>query len=209
MKKSSPVVVAGIALLLLGPASVQPISQTPTPGSIDLIGMFGPRGIVRDSNDDGLADSVAARVVVPALPALEDSAAAINIAGRLGFETTSMTLPIVWRDNAVPQAASIELPILVGRSNRFVRALIDRGELSVADLQPGQGLIAVARSPLGGADGLIVVGGDDKGTLAAANVLAARLPRLWNMSGVTLAGLSDQVTRYLSARGVTARSSVQ
>jgi Zinc carboxypeptidase len=209
MKKSSPVVFAGIALLLLGPASVQPISQAPTPGSIDLIGMFGPRGIVRDSNDDGLADSVAARVVVPALPALEDSAAAINIAGRLGFETTSMTLPIVWRDNALPQAASIELPILVGRSNRFVRALIDRGELSVADLQPGQGIITVARSPLGGADGLIVVGGDDKGTLAAANVLAARLPRLWNMSGITLAGLSDQVTRYLSARGVSARSSVQ
>ena len=121
MKTFSPVVYAGIALLLLGPASVQPISQTPTPGSIDLIGMFGPRGIVRDSNDDGLADSVAARVIVPALPALEDSAAAINIAARLGFETTSLTLPLVWRDNAVPQPAAIELPILVGRTQQ-VRA---------------------------------------------------------------------------------------
>jgi hypothetical protein len=210
MKNSSPVVfAAGIALLLLGPASVQPISQTPATGSTDLAGMFGPRGIVRDSNEDGIADSVAARVVVPATPAFEDSAAAINIAGRLGFETTSMTLPLVWRDNAVPQPAGIELPILVGRANRFVRTLIDRGELSIADLQPGQGVIAVARSPLGGADGLVVVGGDDKGTLAAANVLASRLPRLWNMSGITLGGLSDQVTRYLSTRGISARSSVQ
>jgi hypothetical protein len=209
MKKSSPVVCAGIALLLLGPASVQPISQAPAAGSIDLTGMFGPRGIVRDSNEDGIADSVAARVVVPSTPSLEDSAAAINIAGRLGFETTSMTLPIVWRDSAVPQPAAIELPILVGRSNRFVRTLIDRGALSIGDLQPGQGVIAVVRAPLGGADGLVVVGGDDKGTLAAANVLAARLPRLWNMSGITLGGLSDQVTRYLSSRGINARSAVQ
>jgi len=54
-------------------------------------------GAVRDTNGDGLADSVAARVIVPAEPAVEDIQAAANIAGRLGFETTALSLPIVWR----------------------------------------------------------------------------------------------------------------
>ena len=55
---------------------------------------------------------------------------------------------------------------------------------------------------------MVIAGGDDKGTLAAANVVAARLPRLWNMSGITLAGLSDHVARHLNAKGVTTRPAV-
>ena len=49
-------------------------------------------GAVRDTNGDGLADAVVARVVLPAEPAIEDVQAAANIAGRLGFETTALTL---------------------------------------------------------------------------------------------------------------------
>src|SRR5947209_8626206 len=52
-------------------------------------------GAVRDTNGDGLADSIAARVIVPAEPTVEDIQAAANIAGRLGFETTALTLPVV------------------------------------------------------------------------------------------------------------------
>ena len=62
-------------------------------------------GAVRDTNGDGLADSVAARVIVPADPAVEDIQAAANIAGRLGFETTALSLPIVWRVPEVTQPA--------------------------------------------------------------------------------------------------------
>ena len=57
-------------------------------------------GAVRDTNGDGLADAVAARVVVPAEPTIEDVQGAANIAGRLGFETTALTLPIVVGDLA-------------------------------------------------------------------------------------------------------------
>src|SRR5204862_4139840 len=52
-------------------------------------------GAVRDTNGDGLADSVAARVILPAEPTVEDIQAAANIAGRLGFETTALSLPVV------------------------------------------------------------------------------------------------------------------
>jgi hypothetical protein len=198
-------ILAGLALLLIGPASTRPSGQTPPALVTDLVTLFGPAGIVRDVNSDGLADSVAARVIVPTAPSVEEATAAANVAARLGFETSSLTLPVVLRDRDVAQGKAIELPILIGRGNSVVQRLLSKGELSLAALAPGQGLIAVVPSPLGGADGMAIVGGDDKGTLAAANVVAARLPRLWNMTGITLTAVADQVSRYLSARGITSR----
>jgi hypothetical protein len=100
------------------------------------------------------------------------------------------------------------VPILIGRGNGLVRKLAERRDVSLEGLRPGQGLIAAVRSPLGGGDGLVIVGGDDKGTLAAANVVAARLPRMWNMTGVTVTGVTEQVTRFLRSKGVDARQAV-
>src|SRR4029078_926956 len=61
-------------------------------------------GAVRDTTADGLADTVPARVILPADPTVEDIQAAANIAGRLGFETTALSLPIVLRGPDVAQA---------------------------------------------------------------------------------------------------------
>jgi hypothetical protein len=187
-------------------AAPSPSAQNVNGASPDLTSLFGPRGVVRDTNADGINDAVAARIIVPSAPSREDSLAAANLAARLGFETTSMSLPLVISDRAVTQPASIELPIVIGRSNSIVAKLTAAGALDLQSLSPGQGLIAAVRSPLGGGDGLVIVGADDKGTLAAATHVASRLPRMWNMSGVTLAGLADQVTRALRGKGLDARS---
>ncbi len=168
----------------------------------------GERGLVLDSNGDGLADMVAARVIVPAKATPEDTAAATNISARVGFETNSMSLPIAMTDRDPGVNDSILVPILIGRTNAVVTQLAARGDVDLKALSQGQGLIAVVRSPLGGADGVVIVGGDDAGTLAAANVLAGRLPRLWNMSGITLSGVADQVAGTLSASGIQARNVV-
>ncbi len=161
-------------------------------------------GAVRDTNGDGLADAVVARVIVPAKPSREDVAGATTIAARLGYETSALTLPIVVRDGDVPQAASVGLPILVGRENEFIKKLVSQGTLDIKALKPGQGLVAIVRSPLGGPDGVAVVGGDDAGTLAAAIELGARLPRVWTMAGTTLDSVMDGATKYLQSKGVSA-----
>jgi hypothetical protein len=183
----------------------EPQAQAPVrrADAVDLAAFFAARGMVRDGNGDGIADSVAARVIVPAAPSLEDSTAAANLAGRLGFETSALTLPLVVADGA--GTAGVDVPILVGRTNAITRRLVDRGDVSLASLSAGQGLIAAVRAPLGGGDGLVIAGGDDKGTLAAANLVASRLPRLWNMTGITLGGASEQVARYLRGKGVDVR----
>jgi hypothetical protein len=159
-------------------------------------------GAVRDTNGDALSDTVVARVIVPAQPTSDEAEAAANISARLGFETTGLTLPIVLRDSEVSSPAAIGLPVLVGRENAFVKKLVERGAVDIKSLAPGQGLISVVESPLGGPDGLVVVGGDDAGTLAAGVELSARLPRLWNMTGITLTGIEQQTQQFLRSRAV-------
>jgi hypothetical protein len=182
-----------------------PSAQGVNGTSPDLVSFFGPRGLVRDANGDGLADTLAARVIVPAAPSREDSLAAANIAARLGFETTSLSFPVVITERGVTQPAAIEAPIFIGRSNAIVAKLTAAGVIDLQTLTAGQGIIAAVRSPLGGADGLVIAGADDNGTLAAGTEMAARLPRLWNMSGVTLTGVAEQVTRWLQSRGLQPR----
>lgn len=160
-------------------------------------------GALRDTNGDGLADVVAARVVLPAEPAIEDVQAAANIAGRLGFETTALTLPVVLRAPDVSQPAAIAVPIVIGRSNQFIARLAERGVIDLKPLKKGQGLLAVVPSPLGGPDGIVVVGGDDEGTLNAANQLAVNLPRLWGAAGARVGQAESQAGAYLKSRAVS------
>src|SRR5262249_13123463 len=167
-----------------------------------LTALVGPHSLTRDTNGDSLADAVAARVVVPASPALADVEVATNLAARLGYETTALTLPLVVRDADVAQPAEIAVPILVGRGNRFVQRLVEAEAVAITSLKPGERLIAAVHSPLGRGDGLVVAGGDDEGTLNAGVELAARLPRVWGMTGITLPAVEEQATRYLHSRGV-------
>src|SRR5256885_12602966 len=178
--------------------------QADTPPTRSVTAIVG-QGLTRDTNGDGLADAVAARVVVPASPTIGEVEAATNLAARLGYETTALTLPLVVRDTDVAQPTSIAVPILVGRTNRFVQQLVGAKALDLATLKPGQGLIAAVASPLGGGDGLGVVRGDDAGTVNAGVELAARLPGVWGMNGIALPGIEDQAVRHLRAYGVQAR----
>jgi hypothetical protein len=173
--------------------------------------VFEPGAATRDTNADGWADDVVARVIVPPAPTAGDIEAATNLAGRLGFETMAATLPIVLRegegaakDNAA--AAAIGFPILVGRDNTLVRKLASAGAIDLSTLQPGQGLIATVKSPFGGADGLIVAGADDEGTRAAGIELAARLPRLWTMNGISLPAIETQAASYLRSKNIPVAS---
>lgn len=193
------------ALALTGLAIVatdQPHAASPAAGEPSTLAAIWnlADGVVRDTNGDTLADAVAARVIVPAAPTVREIQAASNLAGRLAFETTALSLPIVVPDSSSPPAGT--LPILIGASNAFVTRLASDGVIDLKPLKKGQGLITVVRSPIGAGPALVVAGSDDEGTLAAGNVVAGRLPRLWNMTGITLSGIEEQVARYLRSRRV-------
>jgi hypothetical protein len=108
---------AGLACAMAGAIGiVRPAPSAQAAEALDLTALFNPTsGAVRDTNGDGIPDTIAARVIVPASPAHEDVEGAATIAGRLGYETSAMTLPVVVRDTDVSQPGGIALPILVGR----------------------------------------------------------------------------------------------
>ncbi len=58
--------------------------------------------IVQDTNGDQLADAVCGHVVVASLPTAAENTAAANLAARIGYETTALTLPIVVRGSVPP-----------------------------------------------------------------------------------------------------------
>ncbi|PYQ80292.1 MAG: hypothetical protein DMG03_23345 [Acidobacteria bacterium] len=201
MKPRLLLLATAAALTCLAPAIHTPVrADARRPPS--LTALVGRNALTRDTYGDGLPDSVAARVTVPSAPALADIEAATNLAARLGYDTTALSLPIVVRDNEVEQPSAVAAPILVGRENRFIKQLIDTRVIDIAVLKPGQGLIAAVASPLGGGDGLVVVGGDDEGTVNAGVELAARLPRVWGMTGIALPAIEEQAVRYLRSRGI-------
>ena len=192
-----------LAVLALAAATLSPISflTAQVPGVPGFEALFDVQtGIVRDTNGDGLADAIAARVIVPDAPSVEDMMVAANVAGRLGFETTAMTLPVVLRSSD-PAAASAALPIFIGRTNPRIVELAQRGVIDLKSLEKGQGLLAMV-APLG----VVIAGADDAGTLAAGNVLAAYLPRLWGATGARLDHAQDALKVFLAAHGVRATS---
>lgn len=160
---------------------------------------------VRDTNGDGLADDIVARVILPETPSLEDVQAAGNIAARIGYETTAASLPVTLLDSAVG-STPVGLPILVGNNNRFVAALVAQGRVDLGSLSPGQGLVALVPDAVNGRPGLVVAGADDAGTLAASLQVAARLPHLWNKTGISLDAIERSVLEYLADQGVSAEA---
>lgn len=203
-RRSSAVGVLLVLLALLGISSLEsaaiPDGSMP-PGLTDL---FGAGGFVQDTNGDGLADAVAARIIVSAKPALEDVMSAANIAARLGFETTALSLPLVLRDTDLARLPQGALPILIGRENSVIKALEGEGAIALNSLNPGQGLVSLVSVLPGKIPAVAIAGKDDEGTLAAALELAARLPRAWSMSGISLSDIEAQALQYLRGKGMTA-----
>jgi hypothetical protein len=120
----------------------------------DLASLFGlSHGLVRDTNADGLADMVAARVIVPAQPTAEDTQAAIAIAARLGFRdhgADAAACPSRRRNPLIRRSPSAD-PDRAGE--QILIRLVSRAR-SISSRSSGQGLIAHVRHC--GADGSAV-----------------------------------------------------
>ncbi len=188
--------VAMLGLAAFGRPDARLLAQARAEDGLAVV--FDPAaGVVRDTNGDGLPDLVASRVVVPDEPAEEDVLVAANLAGRLGFETVALTLPLVVRVRDIQPGDRMDLPLIVGRSNPYITALVGSGAISLDGIDEGQGLVALVPSPWGGGHAVAIAGGDDEGTLAAGNAFAAYGPRLWGASGSRYGDAERQVAEYL------------
>ncbi len=153
-----------LGVLGAGPAEAQPES---------LATLYEPGGVVEDTNGDGFADGVTARIVLSDAPSAAEVALASEIAARLGLETMALDLPL-------PDDAGIAIGV-------GDEALASLGLTGGAALPAGRGAVE-----LHSGDGDVVVavrGGDAAGLEAAAGWLAGRAPQIFRAQGDALGDL--------------------
>src|SRR6266487_2622697 len=174
---------------LIGPrTSVQ--TQQGVTASPDLATLFTPGGILQDRNGDGVIDFVNARFVLGERPSAEDVCAAADVAARLGFETMAMNLPL--SSTPEPGAAAF----IIGRDGARRAGLTPP---ALAALKPGDGIVMTAMDR--GTPAILVAGADAAGTMAAAELVAARLPHVWDPEGPSLTQVAADVRRVLTGAG--------
>jgi hypothetical protein len=145
---------------------------------LDLQSLFTPQGLLRDTDGDGIADGIRARLYVAAGPA--PTAAAIEIAARLGLEVTGLTLPIAW------PLAALERGAPPGVVPIRIELCEDPTETGRIRLQDGQ---------------LAITGGSAASLVAAARYLAAHHPEPELPAGVTEMVIGLDGTRSVLVAG--------
>lgn len=157
---------------------------------LSLSSLYAPGAALEDTNGDGVADRVRARIVLGEAPSAAEVAAAGEIAARLGLETLAMDLPL---------GDETGLAIAVGNG-----ALPSVGAPGGPSLSAGRGAVAVLEGAAGPV--VAVLGGDDAGLAAAAAWLAGRAPRVFRAEGATLGEIEGAVTESAGDDAAGART---
>lgn len=187
-----------VASSLAMPALGQGASGTPS--LLEDPFRIGP--LLRDTNSDAIPDAVCAQILVPDHPDEAENAAAANLAARLGYESSGITLPVV---TTVGGAGSFHAQC----DPKAVLLWVGRGAIPANEAALLDPLLATLQLGEGGvfalADGLAFVGTDSLGLLAAANAYAARAPFQWSVPGPRIAEIAEAINAKLSAARLNAR----
>jgi len=152
--------------------------------------------MVVDTNGDKIADAVCGHVLLPKSPDAAENTAAANLAARLGYETSALTLPLV---ATKPVADGSFCPkdtmnLWVGREAMADAPLSG----TIAELQIGEGGVFLVKG------GLLFAGADAAGLLAAADGYSAHAPYQWSVTGERLQAIARTVNARLREQKVDA-----
>lgn len=155
------------SLLLLLPCAIYAFAQDLGPESL-LENAFRMGSILQDTNNDHIPDAVCGHIIVPQSPNTAENVAAANLAARLGYETTGITLPLVTgpAGKVGTSCASGVTNVWVGNS-AIPSADAPWVQKAISGLQIGEGGVFVLNK------GLAIVAADEVGLMAAANAYAA------------------------------------
>src|SRR5579863_4287760 len=133
---------------------------------------FATGWMLTDSNQDGIADFIHGKIVVPAQPSAAENAAAANLAARVAYGSTGLTPPLVV--NATADAGDGPR-IFIGRPAPGISLEKEEGGVFAMD------------------GNLTVFAGDDAGLEAAADAYSSRAPYQWRAGGEKLSAIAGAV----------------
>ncbi len=189
MRRAPFVVILALATLSVPVHSRVAAQSAPAPGHLG--DPFAPGWMIVDTNGDGVADAVVGAVVVPDAPTAADNAAAADVAARLAFGSTGLTLPLVVRAGDAARAApGPRFFVGAAAAPASIRSQI---EPLVALLTANEGGVFAA-----GAD-LVLAGKDAAGLQAAAEAYCARAPYQWALKGDALSSIAPAINKALES----------
>lgn len=147
--------------------------------------------VLEDTNADNIVNFLRGHVVVPAEPTAAENAAAANLAARLGYETTGLTMPVV---KTAAEAARTQSGAMIFVGSEALPEPVSSALAPLVSLMgTGEGGVFLT------GDDLAVVGTDAPGLLAAATDFAARSPYQWATTGDKIEIIAKGVNEAFAA----------
>ena len=166
--------------------------------NFDLSTFYANEGALADSDNNLIPD----RVDVLLSAEGDGAEGIIDLAARLGLESTGISLPIARTAKDLTAPASEPILVLIGTSHPVVEQLIKDGKWQAPSLQPGEGLIQLVKKAFGEKSALVVTGGDATGLRRAVSQLAETFPHIWQRGKdrTTLEDVEEDVRRFVAGR---------
>ena len=165
--------------------------------SLDLSSLYANEGLLGDGDSNLIPDRVDA-VISPS----DASVRTIDVAARLGLESTGVSIPLVIPADRVGKPESQPTLVLIGKDHPLVRKLQESGKYAPPQLAPGEGAIDVVKKAFGEKPAVIVTGADAAGLDRALTQLAERFPHVWDRGKdrTTLDDIEEDARRFLGGR---------
>jgi hypothetical protein len=194
-----------VAVDLPRAAAPEPMAQAPArrPGggakeNFDLSSFYANDGALADSDNNLIPD----RVDVLLSAEGEGSEGVVDLAARLGLESTGISVPIAKPARAITAPDGEPILVLIGLSHPIVEQLIKNKKWDAPSLQPGEGLIQLVKKAYGEKSALIVTGGDAAGLARAVAQLAVTFPHIWQRGKdrTTLDDVEEDARKFFAGR---------
>jgi hypothetical protein len=182
-------------------AAPQPPARRPGGGAkenFDLSTFYAIDGALADSDNNLIPD----RLDVMLSADGDGTGGVVDLAARLGLESTGVSVPIAKPAKAIASPDSEPILVLIGTSHPIVETLVNNHKWEKPALQPGEGLIQLVKKAFGEKSALIVTGGDAAGVDRAVRQLAERFPHIWarGKDRTTLDDVEEDVRKFIAGR---------
>src|SRR5262249_39407961 len=168
---------SGSVAIDLAQATAPQTAATPPPGrrpgggakeNLDLSSFYSNDGAFADTDNNLIPD----RVDVMLSADGDGTAGVVDLAARLGLESTGVVVPIAKAPKTIASPDGEPILVLIGLNHPIVEDLIRTEKWVRPSLQPGEGLIQLVKKAFGEKSAIIVTGGDAAGVDRAVRQLA-------------------------------------
>ena len=131
--------------------------------NFDLSTFYANEGALADTDNNLIPD----RTDVILSPDGDGAEGVVDLAARLGLESTGIQVPIAKSAKAITAPDSEPILVLIGVSHPAVEELVKNKKWTRPELPAGEGLIAVVKKAFGEKTAVVVTGGDPAGVRRA------------------------------------------